>query len=325
LRFIVVGGFLGSGKTSLISALAGAYAGTGQSVVVLENEAGRAGLDSELLASQGIKVERMLGGCACCDLLPMLMTKMKDLETQGETQVVLFEPSGVASLENLLADLAKYASESISLGVVVVMDSSRFDVMREAMANLLRGQLNATRLLVLSKIDLITPAESAEVQTQLRDSSPGLSIWPVNLTSSQNEEMAADLVRVLENTKVDVSLLLSQDSPYQAYFWDLDIAAPGLEPEQAVTLLAELLAITGQGAGGASRGLAHVKLLGHDAGGQMLFASGTTEADLGLRGHAKGPIQGRALCEVIAFGAPSEELEQSLKQAIAGQQLVSLT
>lgn len=323
MRFIVVGGFLGSGKTSLISALAGAYADTGQSVVVLENEAGRAGLDSELLANQGIKVERMLGGCACCDLLPMLMTKMKDLENQGEAQVVLFEPSGVASLDNLLADLAKYASETISLGVVAVMDATRYEIMRQAMANLLRGQLNATRLLVLSKIDLTTPDESAEVQEQLRESSPGLSIWPADLTSSQAVEVAADLARVLENTKVDASLLLSQESPYQAYSWDLDIAEPGLEPEQTVALLAKLLAITGQG-GGAGEGLAHVKLLGHDSAGQMLFASGTTSADLGLRGHARNPISGRALCEVIAFGAPSAELEQSLKQAIAGQPQVSL-
>ena len=56
----------------------------------------------------------------------------------------------------------------------------------------------------------------------------------------------------------------------------------------------------------------------------MLFASGTTEADLGLRGQAEGPTQGKALCEVIALGAPSEELEQSLRQAIQGQPMVSL-
>jgi Ni2+-binding GTPase involved in maturation of urease and hydrogenase len=324
MRFIVVGGFLGAGKTSLISALAGAYADTGQNVVVLENEAGRAGLDSELLASQGIKVERMLGGCACCDLLPMLMTKMKELEGQGDDQVVLFEPSGVASLDNLLADLAKYASDSISLGVTVVMDATRYEVMQEAMANLLRGQLNATRLLVLSKVDLITAEESAEVQAQLRGSSPGLSIWPADLTSAQAAEVATDLVRVLENTKVDASLLLSQDSPYQAYSWDLSIAAPGLDAQQAVYFLGELLAITGQGDGGAGRGLAHVKLLGHDASGQMMFASGTTEADLGLRGQADGPIQGKALCEVIAFGAPSEELERSLQQAVERHPMLSL-
>lgn len=321
MRFIVVGGFLGAGKTSLISALARAYAGAGQSVMVLENEAGRAGLDSELLASQGIKVERMLGGCACCDLLPMLMTKMKDLGSQKDAQVVLFEPSGVAALDSLLADLAKYASDSISLGVVSVMDATRYEVMRQAMANLLRGQLNATRLLVLSKVDLITSAESGQVQAQLRQSSPGLSIWPANLASSQAAEVAVDLVRVLENTKVDTSLLLSQDSPYQAYSWDLEIAPPGLDSSQAVSFLGELLAITGQGAG---QGLAHVKLLGHDADGNLFFASGTTEADLGLRGEASGPIQGKALCEVIAFGAPSDQLEQSLRQVVQEHPAMSL-
>ncbi len=321
MRFIVVGGFLGAGKTSLISALARAYADTGRNVVVLENEAGRAGLDSELLASQGIKVERMLGGCACCDMLPMLMYKMGELDGQEEAQIVLFEPSGVASLDSLLADLAKYASDSISMGVVAVMDATRYEVMRQAMANLLRGQLNATRLLVLSKVDLVPPEESDDVQAQLKESSPGLSIWPANLASAQAADVAVDLVRVLENTKVAASLLLSQDSPYQAYSWDLDIAPPGLEPGQAVSLLGKLLAITGQGAG---QGLAHVKLLGHNADGNLFFASGTTDADLGLRGEARDPIQGRALCEVIAFGAPSDGLEQSLRQAVQGHPTVIL-
>jgi G3E family GTPase len=315
MRFIVVGGFLGAGKTSLISALAKAYAEDGRSVAVLENEAGRAGLDSELLSSQGIKVERMLGGCACCDLLPMLLTKMKDLTDNNPADVVLFEPSGVAALDSLLDTLIKHAPDPISLGVTVVMDATRYDVMRQAMAPLLTGQLNATRLVVLSKVDLLSADESDEVQVQLRESTPGVSVWPANLASPQAEDVAADLAKVLENTKVDGALLLSQDAPYQAYSWELNAEPPGLDPDQAVSFLGELLAITGQGKQGVE-GLAHVKLLGHDEAGSLFFASGTSKADLGLRGQADGPLQGRALCEVIAHGAPSAELEQSLQQAV---------
>lgn len=313
MRFIVVGGFLGAGKTSLIGALAKAYSDSGQNVVVLENEAGRAGLDSELLASQGIKVERMLGGCACCDLLPMLLTKMKDLTANDPADVVLFEPSGVAALDSLLDTLIKHAPEIISLGVVVVMDATRYDVMRQAMAPLLTGQLNATRLVVLSKVDLLSPDESDEVQAQLRESAPGVSLWPANLASPRAADLAVDLAKVLENTKVDGALLLSQDAPYQAYSWNLDVASPGIDPGQAISFLGDLLAITGQGAG---QGLAHVKLLGHDGEGRLFFASGTSQADLGLRGEAGGPLQGRALCEVIAHGAPSGSLEENLRQAV---------
>lgn len=320
MRFIVVGGFLGAGKTSLIGALARAYTEGGQSVVVLENEAGRAGLDSELLASQGIRVERMLGGCACCDLLPMLLTKMQDLTANHPADVVLFEPSGVAALDSLLATLIKHAPDPISLGVTVVMDATRYDVMRQAMAPLLTGQLNATRLVVLSKVDLLSGEEGDEVQAQLRKSAPGVSIWPANLASTQAAEMAKDLVKVLENTKVDGALLLSQDAPYQAYSWELDVAPPGLAPGQAVSFLSELLSITGQG----TEGLAHVKLLGHDTEGRLFFASGTSKADLGLRGEADGPLQGRAMCEVIAHGAPSASLEQRLKQAVQAQPALKL-
>jgi G3E family GTPase len=320
MRFIVVGGFLGAGKTSLIGALARVYAEGGRSVVVLENEAGRAGLDSELLASQGIQVERMLGGCACCDLLPMLLTKMQDLAANHPADVVLFEPSGVAALDSLLATLIKHAPDPISLGVTVVMDATRYDVMRQAMAPLLTGQLNATRLVVLSKVDLLSSEEGDEVLAQLRNSAPGVSIWPADLASPQAADITKDLVKVLENTKVDGALLLSQDAPYQAYSWEMNAASPGLAPEQAVSFLAELLSITGQGA----EGLAHVKLLGHDAEGRLFFASGTSKADLGLRGEAGGPLQGRALCEVIAHGAPSTSLEQRLKQAVQAQPALKL-
>jgi Ni2+-binding GTPase involved in maturation of urease and hydrogenase len=321
VRFIVIGGFLGAGKTSLISALAEAYAQDGQRVVVLENEAGRAGLDSELLAGQGIKVERMLGGCACCDLLPMLLTKMQTLADEAEAQLVLFEPSGVAALDSLLSDLVKHAPGQVDLGVVVVMDATRFDIMRQAMANLLRGQLSATRMLVLSKVDLVSAAEFGEVQAQLREQAPGVALWPANLASPQAGDVAADLVRVLENIKVDPCLLLSQDSPYQAYSWDLQIASPDFTPEKALAFLDELLTVTGREAG---QGLSHVKLLGHDQQGRLCFVSGTSRTDLGLRGEAGGPLQGRALCEVISFGKPSIGLEQSLRLALEGHPALHL-
>ena len=59
---LVVGGFLGSGKTSLLrEKLDGA-----PDTAVIVNEFGAVGLDHELLRACEERVEVVGGGCACC-------------------------------------------------------------------------------------------------------------------------------------------------------------------------------------------------------------------------------------------------------------------
>ena len=73
MKVLILGGFLGSGKTSLLLQIA--YYMTGHlsgdkkyQVVILENEVGEEGIDDKLLRGNGYQVENLFSCFACCTL-----------------------------------------------------------------------------------------------------------------------------------------------------------------------------------------------------------------------------------------------------------------
>ena len=64
----IISGFLGAGKTTLISKLLKTvYAG--ENVVLIENEYGEIGIDGGFLKEAGIEIKEMNSGCICCSLV----------------------------------------------------------------------------------------------------------------------------------------------------------------------------------------------------------------------------------------------------------------
>src|SRR6266436_4110579 len=66
LRFIMIGGFLGAGKTTTISRLARHYLNQGQKVGLVTNDQAQDLVDTNSLRAQGFAVEEVPGACFCC-------------------------------------------------------------------------------------------------------------------------------------------------------------------------------------------------------------------------------------------------------------------
>ena len=66
IRFVMLGGFLGAGKTTAITRLAQTYQARGQRVGVVTNDQAQNLVDTNLLRSQGLTVEEVPGACFCC-------------------------------------------------------------------------------------------------------------------------------------------------------------------------------------------------------------------------------------------------------------------
>ncbi len=65
---LVVSGFLGSGKTTLVRYLLEDAQARGVRMAVVSNEFGELGIDSALLGSGGEAFVELEGGCVCCEL-----------------------------------------------------------------------------------------------------------------------------------------------------------------------------------------------------------------------------------------------------------------
>src|SRR5678816_3557071 len=66
IRYIMIGGFLGAGKTTAVARLAQALRGKNLRVGLITNDQGRNMVDTAMLRSRGFPTEEIPGGCFCC-------------------------------------------------------------------------------------------------------------------------------------------------------------------------------------------------------------------------------------------------------------------
>ncbi len=109
LRFIMVGGFLGAGKTTTLSRLAKFYTDQGKRVGIVTNDQADNLVDTFNLREQGFAVEEVAGACFCCKF-DDLMDKVQTLQESDTPDVLLAEPVGsctdlVATVVQPLKDL----------------------------------------------------------------------------------------------------------------------------------------------------------------------------------------------------------------------------
>ncbi|MFO0067589.1 MAG: GTP-binding protein, partial [Pirellulaceae bacterium] len=92
-RFIMVGGFLGAGKTTTIARLARHYQEQGKRVAIVTNDQATDLVDTLLLRAQGYQVGEVAGSCFCCNFDELTRT-VERLGVDQLPEVVLAEPVG---------------------------------------------------------------------------------------------------------------------------------------------------------------------------------------------------------------------------------------
>ena len=80
MHLLLISGFLGSGKTTLIIKLAQAATEAGRKTAILVNEIGQIGLDDQLMRQLDLDVYELLGGCICCTLSSGLVAALEKLD-----------------------------------------------------------------------------------------------------------------------------------------------------------------------------------------------------------------------------------------------------
>jgi len=92
-RYIMLGGFLGAGKTTAVAALARRLEKQGLSVGLITNDQSTGLVDSAMLRSHGFSVEEIAGGCFCCRF-DSLNEAAERLTAASRPDVFIAEPVG---------------------------------------------------------------------------------------------------------------------------------------------------------------------------------------------------------------------------------------
>jgi G3E family GTPase len=176
---LILSGFLGSGKTSLLRhMLTGA---TGTAVIV--NEFGAVGLDHELLRACEERVELLGGGCACCTRRADLVQVLRDLldaRDRGRQPLsrVVIETSGLADPAPIVFTITNdpmlrhhFDVERLIVTVDALNCRDQLAVHAEA-----RKQVLVADELVITKVDLVEADECQAVAAALHSANPAATI-----------------------------------------------------------------------------------------------------------------------------------------------------
>lgn len=174
-------GFLGSGKTTVLSHLLRQPTMAGTAVVI--NEFGEVGLDHELVAQSDETVYEMSSGCLCCTLKGDLIRTLSELvhkREQGEIlrfERLVIETTGLADPVPVLHALMNPPLvQSYRLGAVLAtVDAVNGDSTLNEHAESVKQVAVADRIL-LTKTDIATAEVSSALQQRLDKINPGVPI-----------------------------------------------------------------------------------------------------------------------------------------------------
>ncbi len=157
----ILGGFLGSGKTSLLNHVL--HADHGLRIAVIVNEFGEVGIDGSLVAGGETFVE-LDNGCLCCALNEDLDRILLELRERGGFEALLLETTGLADPLPVAWNFKKReVSDFFRVdALVTVVDCLNLD---RALAESMEARLQIERadILVFNKTDLV-PDEGARAR-----------------------------------------------------------------------------------------------------------------------------------------------------------------
>lgn len=196
---MIVGGFLGAGKTTTILALARALEAAGRTFGIVTNDQGSDLVDTHFLRSHDLVVNEVTGGCFCCNFDQFAGA----LAAYGpEVDVILAEPVGsctdlVATLFRPLRSEQTRRFELAPLAVVVDPRRARKYIRGAGSPeiNYLFGkQAEEADLLLLNKTDTLDRREVDELREELGRRFPGRSVAPVSATTGEG---IAEIIELL--------------------------------------------------------------------------------------------------------------------------------
>ncbi|MFN5393236.1 MAG: GTP-binding protein [Planctomycetota bacterium] len=92
-RYIMIGGFLGAGKTTSMLKAAEHFSNKGLKVGLISNDQSQGLVDTSVLSSSGFATEEIAGGCFCCRFASLVQAS-ENLDRQARPDVYLAEPVG---------------------------------------------------------------------------------------------------------------------------------------------------------------------------------------------------------------------------------------
>lgn len=200
----VLTGYLGSGKTTLLNRILSENHGKRYAVIV--NEFGEIGIDNDLIVESDEEIYEMNNGCVCCTVRGDLIRVVEGLMRRpGRFDAIIVETTGLADpvpvAQTFFMD--DDVRSKTKLDAVVALVDAKHLPLRLKDSREAEDQIAFADVVLLNKVDLVTPEELRDVEATIRAINPSATIHRTTRAGVALDAVldrgAFDLKRALEN------------------------------------------------------------------------------------------------------------------------------
>jgi G3E family GTPase len=321
--YVMIGGFLGAGKTTAVARMGAALTERGLKVGLITNDQSSGLVDTSILRSRGFAVEEIAGGCFCCRF-GSLAEAAERLEAHERPDVFLAEPVGSCTdlvatvsypLRRIYGDRFRVAPLSVLVDpqrarrVLGLAAGRRFS---EKVTYVFEKQLEEADLIAINKVDTLGAEELAELEAALAARFPRAEIRSISAEHGEGTEAWFDRILAEEaepqpTMELDYRVYAEGEALLGWLNLTARMATAG-EPVDANQLLLDLAAQIQRAAGEQDAEIAHLKatLDAGDASGRLAalsVTSGDGEVDL-REALVDGVRAGELIVNLRAEGDP---------------------
>jgi len=225
---ILITGYLGSGKTTLMQNL---LKQEQRKIALIVNDMGSVNIDAALLNKNrdrisSVEMVELQNGCICCTLRDEFIAEIERISKLPDIEAVFVEASGISEPSNIAASFIIYEEDNPDTNVylssvVSVVDGDRIyrEFLRELsmendteegdIINLIIDQIEFCNLVLLNKTDLLSDEQIKEVTKAIRDIQSEAEIIPC-----RNSEIDTD--KILHGKEFNYHEVLASSSVQRA-------------------------------------------------------------------------------------------------------------
>jgi len=244
MKVIIIGGFLGSGKTTTLLSLGKHLVENGRKIAIIVNEVGEVGVDGETLSLGGVPTKELTGGCICCTMLDSMKKTLEIIMSEYGPDTLIIEPTGLAFPFQIKAGIEEMNIEGVNFApVVTLVDASVMYEDMQKVPNFVVNQVEESEIVCINKIDLVDTKAIASVANTILDINLNATIAEFS-AKNWDAKFQAVLDLLAGESKVmykSEHLNSTEMSGVGSYAGGYMLKADGLHSEKVMTMLGHML------------------------------------------------------------------------------------
>ena len=203
MKVLIIGGFLGSGKTTTILNLIQKLAAEKKKVALIVNEVGEIGIDGKTLEIAGIPSKELTSGCICCSLTYGLRVTVSEIVENYNPDILILEPTGLSFPSQIRDEMLNMNIMMSFAPVITLIDVTRFTDEVKQMPKFVEQQLKETDIIGMNKTDLSDDGKIKTVEMFLKSMSPKARLLKMSAKDTETVENLYDILSVDAETDYD--------------------------------------------------------------------------------------------------------------------------